>query len=481
VKRLLRALVALVALAVVLGTSRPALAHVGSPDVFLEGDAGPHHVFIAVRLPQVIPGVATIELRSPSDLDRVTVVPMTLTGPGSEHPPTADVADRSSADPHLFTANLWLMERGSLQVRVAASGPKGSGTLAVPVPASAQRLLPMSTGLAAVLFGAMLLLAAGLVGIAGGAAREVTLEPGALPDARRKRRATLTMAIAALAALGVITLGNAWWSSEAKIEANLIARPWRIQPRVEGCRLIVAHFSPQWRPTLLLDHGHEMHLFVVRTPGFDRLAHLHPERSLDDDFVVQLPSLPAGHYRLFADIVVSSGYPVTGTAEVELPDLDCPAPTGDDSAWAGTPANGVANLEDGARMLFDAGPLAADVAMPLRFRVVDRDGRPADDLEPYMGMAGHAAVVKRDLSVFAHLHPNGSVAMPALELANGGARAHGAHHHEAVPPEVSFPYGFPTAGDYTIFVQVKRAGRVETGAFAVHVDPGDPGRRVASP
>ena len=31
--------------------------------------------------------------------------------------------------------------------------------------------------------------------------------------------------------------------------------------------------------------------------------------------------------------------------------------------------------------------------------------------------------------------------------------------------EVGFPYGLPRAGDYRIFVQVKRAGRIETGVF----------------
>lgn len=46
-----------------LGAAIPVLAHVGSPDVFYEGDAGPYHLFVTVRMPQVIPGVAEIQVR----------------------------------------------------------------------------------------------------------------------------------------------------------------------------------------------------------------------------------------------------------------------------------------------------------------------------------------------------------------------------------------------------------------------------------
>ena len=41
----------------------------------------------------------------------------------------------------------------------------------------------------------------------------------------------------------------------------------------------------------------------------------------------------------------------------------------------------------------------------------------------------------------------------------------------ALPATVTFPYGFPEAGDYRIFVQVKRAGAVWTGIFDVRVEP----------
>jgi len=104
------------------------------------------------------------------------------------------------------------------------------------------------------------------------------------------------------------------------------------------------------------------------------------------------------------------------------------------------------------------------------------------DLQPYMGMAGHLIIVKRDLSVFAHIHPAGSASMAALDLANGSPKGTCGITDQCVMPtamvmpmpapvfaEVSFPYGFPKAGEYRIFVQVKRAGRVETGVFDAHV------------
>jgi hypothetical protein len=457
-KRALRAarrrMLVLVALFVI-ALPASAHAHVGSPDVFFTGEAGAYDVDVTVRMPVVIPGVAEIEVRAhDTDVSRMTVVPLRLSGPGSELPPTPDEAVRSTADPKLFTASLWLMEHGPMQVRIAVDGARGHGDLAVPITAVAQRTLGMNRPLALMLLGLMLLLALSLISIAAAAVREGALAPDVTPSQRARRNSRIAIGVAALLVGGVLWFGDRWWSSEAAVYEQMVMKEWRITPTRDGCTLTL----PPIRD-LLPDHGHDVHLFVVRTPGLDRLAHLHPTRT-GDGFTQTLPSLPAGHYQLFADVVFESGFPLTGIGELDLPDLTCPPLTGDDSTWDGSPST--IRFERPAQ-------LRAGVAQSLQFTVTNADGSLATDVEPYMGMAGHAAVLRRDLSVFAHLHPNGSVAMPALML----ARTPHAMFNEgrALPPHVSFPYGFPRPGDYRVFVQIKRAGRVETAAFDVTVAP----------
>ena len=193
--------------------------------------------------------------------------------------------------------------------------------------------------------------------------------------------------------------------------------------------------------------------------------------------------MPEGRYRVFADIVHGTGFPETGIGDITLPQILSGLPSGDDSlapalSLATGPQTDGAPLTMGARMFWlnAAGTLRVGEPLRLKFRVADSAGRPVADLEPYMGMAGHLVVVRVDWQVFAHLHPSGSPPMAAVELANGPATAHAGHVRDAsvatVLPssEITFPYGFPEAGHYRLFVQVKRAGRVETGVFDAQVE-----------
>ena len=479
-------------------------AHVGSPDVYFQGDAGPYHLVVMIRTPQMIPGVAEFEIRSDTPgIREIKIVPLYIVGEGSKYPPPPDVVKPAAGDPQFFAGKLWLMGSGSWQVRIEADGDKGSGTVAVPVPAYARNTLAMQRGLGILLFGLMLLLVTAIVSIVGAAKREGQLQSGEQPTPRQKRGARFVMAATLLAVVGILALGNMWWRVSA---ANRADRMIYVAPKLgvtidPAGRMNLEIGDSRWHSSraeivgtaLIPDHGHLMHLFLVREPAMDRFYHLHPNRT-GATFADDLPPIAGGRYKVFADIVRASGFPDTLVAEIDVPDLSGKPLTGDD-AEASAPAltgstqsSTIAPLSNGGRMIWerDSAPLVSDRLLWFRFRVEDANGKPATDLEPYMGMAGHAEFIRSDFSVFAHVHPDGSIPMAAYNLAeaslSGDSNSAQARNENmpgmemtkvsatSMPSGVSFPYGFPKPGLYRIFVQVKRAGKIETGVFDANVN-----------
>src|SRR3984885_1362366 len=425
-----------------LSAAIPAVAHVGSADVYYEGDAGPYHLFVTVRMPQVVPGVAEIEVRCESgDVNAVEIVPLRLSGPGSNLPPTPDRAVASKDDPQFFTGSLWMMEFGALQVRVIADGTKGQGELSVPVASFAQRTFPMGKPLAGLLVVMMLVLGIGAVSIARAGAREASLERGAVPGPSNARGAKIVTVVTIILVAGLAYLGKSWWKLEDDSYQSRVAfykPPTAVTTLENGSRLILRAKGqdPKWSERinmgeLVPDHNHLMHLFLIELPGLNRMWHLHPTLAEGGAFVDDLPTMPAGHYQVFADVVDARGFPWTLVGTVDLPQINGGALSGDDSSWSGEARGGaiesqqdqlISQLPDGGRMIWERayGPLKANSAMDFKFSVQDKDGKPVQDLEPYMGMAGHAEFVRSDLSVFAHVHPAGSVPMASLEMAQAG-------------------------------------------------------------
>lgn len=465
--------------------SLPLMAHVGSPDIFYEGMAGPYRLLVAIRPPQIIPGVAEVEVRSTSSgIREVHIVPLPMTGPGARFAPLPDLAQRSQDDLQFYTGSLWLMATGSWQVRISVDGADGTGAVSVPVPALSTRVLSMQGPLEGALIPLALVLVVGIVSIIGAGAREAQLEAGREPGRPQMRRARIAMLVTAGVVAAALWLGNAWWNTEAGASERKVFKPLQLRATLEdGGRLQLRLEDPGWltRQTddLVPDHNHLMHLYMIRVPAMDRVWHLHPVLTEPATFLQSLPDIPAGRYALYADIVHTSGFPDTATTELNLPAVSGHPLTGDDSAGTGPPLaeadynRSVAVLPDGYRMVWerDPAPLRARRLTQLRFQLEDPAGHPATAMELYMGMQGHAAFVNPDGSVFAHVHPSGSVPMAALSLA-GGLSPHAEHSMMAsgVPADVSFPYGFPKPGAYRLFVQVKRAGSVETGVFDTRVE-----------
>ena len=477
------------------------MAHVGSPDTFFIGDAGPYRVRISVRLPGVIPGRAQLAVRvvgaTKPDAFRVAARAGQW-NVGAAGAPPAEILTPVSGDPELYSAELWFMTATSYQLFVTVDGPSGQGAAVVPVLALATAQKTMDRPLGALLAALGVFLTLGMLTIVGCAVRESVVPPGVAPDGTRRRRARIAMTLAAVfLGLGLWS-GSRWWSAEASsYGTSVLYRPFDAHAAIASGngrqRLTLSIHDPRWdgRPVarsrynaLLPDHGKLMHLFMVREPSLDTLAHLHPvpRTPAAVDFDADVPPLPSGRYRVYADIVHESGYAQTLVSRIDVPgaaSVASAAADPDDSWFEGAaipdrPAS-TFTFDDRATLEWARGerPVIAGEERLLAFSARDASGAPLP-VEPYMGMSAHVAIAHQDGSVFAHLHPSGSVSMAALQRFNESrATAETLHagHTMGADSAVSIPYAFPKAGPYRMWVQIKHAGRVRTAAFDVAVQP----------
>lgn len=483
---------------VVLACTLPAKAHVGSPDVYAEGDAGPYKLSIVIRPPLVIPGVAQIEVRSGTPgIDNITITPMLLTGDASKHPPVPDAMTKPSSDAQFFTGHLWIMATGSWQVRFVANGSQGQGVLSIPVPATAMGTRKMQAGLGFALAALGMVLVFGMVGTIGAAAREAQLPPGQPVPPRSRNRAYVAMTVAFVILVAGVVLGGKWWNASAADYSAYIYKPLQLNTTLQpGNVLDLKMTDPGWLSARKLDdfvpdHNHLMHLYAIRWPAMDVVFHLHPDQTGTGNFQLALPSMPAGTYKLYADVVHANGFPETLVASMTLPYIRGRTLNGDDSEgtatalkWngEGTQTSVRYKLPDGYTMVWKRpATLTAKAPEDFTFQLLDPQGQPPKNMALYMGMVGHAAFVKTDGTVFAHIHPSGTVAMAALMMAqsqNAGSNSNDGMKDmpgmdmsgaAAVSNTVGFPYGFPTSGNYRIFVQMKHGTVVETATFDAQV------------
>jgi hypothetical protein len=396
----------------------------------------------------------------------------------------------------------------------------------------------MSRGYGMMLSALAILLFLGALRITGAIFGESRIEPGVRPTKKDQWRGRGAMALAA----GVLALlvfgGKKWWDFEdANYRNNSLYKPLPVSAlaRTERDQHILtikvepAERRGQWTP-LIPDHGKMMHLFLVRDGEPGAFAHLHPSLRSAAEFEAPLPPLPAGPYHVYADITHEDGFAETLTASAEIPPASlamknlwlgdsaepiCTVamaqklatnlflPPDADDSWqidkartsqqrtllSDEPTQRVVGAGGGYNMIWEnPGGLTENQDTSLRFRLLAPNDHPAN-IEPYMGMRGHAVVRRLDGTVFAHIHPIGTFSMAAQEFFTGGKawkhpssagqlalssgeqqssamELHGSHANGVgTSGEVSFPYAFPKAGPYRIWVQTKSEGRILTGVF----------------
>lgn len=478
-------------------------AHIGSPNVVFDGDAGPYAVRVVVRPPSVVPGRAEVVVQLPPGEEATVGIRPVFWRVGTAGSPSADEAVRVAGTSNVYAGQIWLMSRGSYSVYVSVNGARGSGTAIVPVTSFATARLGLSRGLAAILITLGAVLFVGLVTIVRAATGEALLEPGEkLNDAGRRRVRNATLVATPLLAL--LALGGAkWWGVVDGDYERTMYRPPAVDASIDSVdgktrlslqvrdttasRAIVAPVIP--------DHGKMMHLFLISAGNHDRFGHYHPDEVDSLHFVSRLASFPRGRYRVFGDIVLANGLSQTVTTTIDWPG-GASSPDVDDTDAAQWPlasnvigsVDAPAILGDGRSMVWTGGddPLVAGRSVDLRFEIRDGNGHVAT-LAPYLGMAGHAVVLSADESVFIHLHPMGTISTTAQETfaardrgdttADGHVRVavgeSSMMHMMTMPMDgrLDFPYEFPKPGRYRVWVQVRPmpTSRVLTGAFDLDV------------
>jgi hypothetical protein len=182
-------------------------------------------------------------------------------------------------------------------------------------------------------------------------------------------------------------------------------------------------------------HEKTFHLFVV-SRDLAYFAHVHPEARPDGTFRLQ-HALAPGPYMLIADFLPEGGTSQMVQKAVIVPGERRPPPPADE--------------RHGLRVTLQTEDVAAARHGVLRFTVTDEaTGAPVTDLEPYLGAPAHMLIVRSDLGDAVHAHPE--------EVETSG-------------PTVSFHPVLPTAGEFRLWIQFQRRGRVSTHPFTLTVPP----------
>ena len=528
-------------------------SHVGSPGVIFEGLLGPYRVLANINPPDVVPGTAMVTVIIPENPEGLTMEARPVYwSAGLKGTPKADPLYPVAGELGKYEGELWFMESGTSSVQLIMQQGEETFETIIPVMAvpTAQKEMPMELGIVLALLGILLVVL--MVTIVASAMSDSIREPGMERTAKSQKRKKLGMMVGTVVMLLILWGGKSWWDAESKQYRDYMFEPlsgtstFKSNPDGNYMHLAVDPLkSTQGRVTrkisfIVPDHGKLMHLFLIRKGDLDVFAHLHPERLDTLNFRVKLPPLPSGDYHIFADITRYTGFAETIVSELNIPESSNFRLVSDEAVVLGrddtyTFSNPVSNkliTLDGDIMICgkpgiktdlpggysavwetETGKFEAGKLYNLDFALFDPSDEPAN-LEPYLGMMGHAVVLKHDGSVYIHLHPTGNYSMgsqqmlldrfksgkigftdipqslsfqdsidqvvaflDALPDAERDSLLMGDMvHYNWEDPEheehsmVSFPYAFPEKGNYRIWIQVKIDGKIVNGAFDVEVE-----------
>jgi hypothetical protein len=226
-------------------------------------------------------------------------------------------------------------------------------------------------------------------------------------------------------------------------------------------------------------HEKLLHLILVSS-DLSWFNHIHPEYQGNGVFTVVTTMPRAGGYKLYADYtpkdaeheVAEHLFATAGAATT--PSTPVTAADTMNGAWMlkqvtsipeGEPEFKGGDAYQVALMPMPSKLVAGEDAM-LHFQVRDKDGKPLDAIESYLGAMGHAVILSSDAKIYLHTHPmDGDM--------DHGAMDHGAMNHGGTKQGDSGApaTGEPKPGLYKVWGQFQHKGRIVTAPFVVSVAP----------
>jgi hypothetical protein len=201
---------------------------------------------------------------------------------------------------------------------------------------------------------------------------------------------------------------------------------------------------------LLVTHTAKLHALVL-DPEFQDYHHAHPQPiGNPGEYEFRFTPQRNGPYRLWIDALPSA----TGREEFPFCDLaPMPDPASAPPKLAGPRMSAVA---DGfvCDLSFSGGKLKTGEVIDAQLTIRDRNGQPAQRLQPTMGAFAHIVGFAADYKTVLHIHPLGSMPQPG-DL--GG-------------PIVRFRFRPDLAGDLRLFIQFQTDGALHLAKFATSVE-----------
>ena len=236
---------------------------------------------------------------------------------------------------------------------------------------------------------------------------------------------------------------------------------------------------------LQIVHEKPMHLLIV-SKDLAEFYHVHPEPSADGSYRVTHTFPNGGDYRLYADFTPQGAVQV-----VEQIDLSV---TGSERAKVALiPDTKFEKVVDGLKIVMKpSADIKAGQELTLDFQAFDATtGKPASDLQNYLGELAHFVIISEDLEDFVHAHPMAKgESMDSMKMGDAKPDEHGKDGHEhpasdggeemAARSEVSAHTTFPRSGLYKLWAQFQRGGKVISVPFVVDVPAGKAGPAKAA-